>query len=192
MKMYKSFLKNVPLNHIRHNDLPCYVTEGFGARPIEEWPIYTFFQQYLLGETESAKQNFENWYKDQLNKYHSITKVEGGMYKGSLYSLVEKECKVSFSKVDESCKNAAIRTRVEQRFQLLEDMKEYGYSTTRTERIDVVRKNGSLYLTGGHHRVAALLALGEKELPNVLVFRNLFIYNLFNLLRSIKHGHLQK
>jgi len=191
-KMYRFFLQNIPLSRVRHNDLACYLAEGFGASPIDEWPIYTFFQQYLAGEKEAAQQNFENWYREQLGKYHSTPKAEGGMHKGSLYELIEKKCKTPFSEVEEDCKNAAIRERVMQRFQLLEDIRQRGYRQAEAERIDAVQKKGFVYLCGGHHRAAELRALGKNELPGVLVFPNQFVYNLFCFLRNIKYVYFQK
>lgn len=182
--MYQYFLQNVPLSRIRHNDLSCYVAEGFGGAPVEAWPIHTFFKQYIAGEKEVAQENFEKWYKEQLEKYQYVPKAEGGMYEGSLYQFIEKHCKAPFSEVKEDCKNSAIRLRVAQRFQLLEDIKKRGYKMAETERIDAVRKNGFFYLKGGHHRVALLFALGWRELPGVLVFSNQLLYNLFCFLRN--------
>lgn len=190
--MFTFFLQNVPLAHIRHNDLACYVVEGFGARPVEEWPVFNFFTQYLCGDKEAAIQNYVEWYTDQLSKYHNAPKKEGGMHKGSLYSLIETKCGTSFPLVDEVCKKAAIRERVEQRFQLLEAIREQGYKPEMAERIVAVKKNGHVYLRGGHHRVAVLQALGESELPSVLVFPNQLVYNLFYFLRNIIYGNLQK
>jgi len=190
--MYQLFLKNVPLSSIRHNDLHCYVTEGFGAKPIEEWPFFSFFESYVSGERETAIQNFKDWYKDQLDKYHNVPKNKGGMLHGSLYSLLEEKCDKPFIEVDESCKDKVIYERVLQRFKLLEDIDKFGYKENNTERIDAFKKNGNVYLRGGHHRAAILLALNKKELPNVLVFPNELTYNLFHLLRTIKHGYIQK
>ena len=154
--MRRYFLQNIPFSKIRHNDLPCYVTEGFGGAPVETWPMHTFFRQYLSDGKEVAQENFEKWYKEQLAKYHSILKAEGGMHKGSLYDLIEKRCGVAFSEVDEECKKSAIREMVLRRFKLLEDIKESGYEVAETERIDAVRKKGFFYLKGGHHRAALL------------------------------------
>ena len=182
--MYQYFLQNVPLSRIRHNDLSCYLKEGFGGSSVEAWPIHTFFKQYIAGEKEVAQENFEKWYKEQLGKYHSTPKAEGGMHKGSLYELIEKKCGTPFSEVKEDCKNVAIREKVLERLKLLEDIRQRGYKPAEAERIDAVQKKGFVYLQGGHHRAAALYALGWSELPAILVFPNQFVYNLFCFLRN--------
>ena len=186
------FLNDIPLSLIRHNDLPCYVKEGYGAKSIEEWPMYTFFLSYHQGRKEQAIKDFVEWYDDQLAKYHATAKAEGGMYRGSLYTLIEKHCAVPFAEVDSVCKAEAVRERVLQRFHLYEVIQEEGYRPERAERILAFKKNGCVYLEGGHHRAAILRVLGKDTLPSVLVFPNQFIYNLVRFLRNIKHGNFHK
>ncbi|MEK7567324.1 MAG: hypothetical protein AAB513_00175 [Patescibacteria group bacterium] len=188
--MKELFLQDIPLSLIRHNDLPCYNKEGFGGCKIEMWPMYNFFRQYLDNKKESARQNFENWYREQLTKYHASPKSEGGMRHGSLYQLIEKRCNAPFSKVEEGCKDEVIRERVGQRFKMLEDIQNQGYKVNETERIDAVRKNELIYLKGGHHRAAALSALGKTELPGVLVFPNQLVYNMIRFWRWIKYDNI--
>lgn len=188
--MLTHFLQSVPLASIRHNDLPSYRAEGFGGRPIEEWPVYRFFKMYREGERETATRNFEDWYRDQLEKYSAVSKERGGMYRGSLYNLIEKRCGVSFGEAGDECVREAIRERVVQRLSLLDTIRDRGYQSGESERIDAIRKGGLVYLAGGHHRAAILRALGRDELPGVLVFPNRFVYNLFNFLRKIKHGNI--
>lgn len=190
--MHKFFLQDVSLTHIRHNDLACYVAEGFGGKSIEKWPIYKFFSQYVNGDEKVAVQSYVDWYINQLNKYHNTPKQEGGMHRGSLFNLIEARCGTPFALVAEPCKREAIYERVMQRFQLLEVIRERGYKPEMAERIDAVRKNGSVYLCGGHHRAAILRVLGGEKLPGVLVFPNQLTYNLFCFLRNIKYGNFQK
>jgi hypothetical protein len=187
-----TFLRDIPLSLIRHNDLPCYVKEGYGAKPIEMWPVYNFFSLYQHGEKEQAIQNFVTWYDEQLLKYSHTPKSEGGMCKGSLYTLIENYCNVPFEEVDPLCKTKAIRERVMQRFHLFEVIQQEGYRPERAERILAFKKNGCVYLEGGHHRAAILRVLGKDTLPSVLVFPNQFIYNLVRFLRNIKHGNFHK
>lgn len=186
------FLRDIPLTNIRHNDLLCYMKEGYGAQAIEAWPMYRFFSLYYSGEKEMAIQSFASWYEEQLLKYHNTPKSEGGMYKGSLYTLIENYCKVPFREVDPLCKARAIRERVTQRFHLFEVIQREGYRPERAERILAFKKKGLVYLEGGHHRAAILRVLGKDTLPSVLVFPNQFIYNLFRFLRNIKHGNFHK
>jgi hypothetical protein len=187
----KKRLQSVPFSKLRHSDLPCYVAEGYGGRPIEKWPVYTFFCQYVQGKKDLAQKNFEEWYTVQLQKYHKVAKKEGGMYKGSLYLLIEKRSGSAFEDANDEILRTAIHERVQQRFALIENIQNLGYNPN-SERIDGVKKNGYVYIHGGHHRAAALRALGEDALPAVLVFPNQLVYNLFNLLRNIKYGYFQK
>ncbi len=187
----KKICQSVPFSKLRHSNLSSYVVEGYGGRSIDMWPVYTFFCQYARGEKELAQKNFEQWYKVQLQNYHKVAKSEGGMYKGSLYLLIEKRSGNIFENASDEVIRDTIRERVKQRFELLESIKNLGYDSS-SERIDGVKKNGYVYIYGGHHRAAALLALGNDELPAVLVFPNQLVYNLFCLLRNIKYGYFQK
>ncbi len=180
--MRRLLTHNVSFSRIRCSDLPCYVTEGFGGRPIEEWPPYTFFDLYLKGEKETAHGGFVRWYSGQLEKYHGVSKKEGGMYKGSLYRLIEQEAQKSFDNVDTDTKNMVISKRVDQRLSLLESIQAEGYKDD-TEQIQGVRKKGNVYLCGGHHRAAILRALGQETLPNVLVFPHKTLYSVYTKIR---------
>lgn len=190
--MLKHFIKTVPFSSIRHNDLPCYVEEGYGGKTIECWPVYDFYCDYLKGNRKAAHEAFRLWYHNQLKKYHNVSKDLGGMYRGTLYMLIEKRSGTHFKNADPEMVDQAIREKVAQRFALLESIQRDGYDPT-IERVDGVRKHGFVYLKGGHHRAAALLALGEKEFPGILVFPNQIIYNSFTLIRSIKdHATFRK
>ncbi len=190
--MFSSLFKDVPLSVIRHNDLPCYHKEGYGGRPIQEWPMYKFYKEYAEGETERATQHFSEWYHEQLQRYEYTPKTEGGMYKGSLYTLIEKMGKSDYDTVSDAVKDNAIRQRVSERFQLLENIRDHGYDSLHTEPIHAIRRNGFVYPVRGHHRAAVLQVLGKEVLPHVLVFPNQFIYNLVRFLRNIKHGNFHK
>lgn len=181
-----NILQTIPFSKLRHSDLLCYVVEGYGGQHIEEWPVYTFFCEYLRGEEEKAQYGFEHWYRGQLEKYHNTANEAGGMYNGSLYTLIEKRSGGAFKDASEDIIQSAIRERVEERFALLKHIHDYGYNS-HGERIDGVKKGGYIYIHGGHHRAAALRALGKTELPGVLVFPNQFVYNLFCFLRNIKY-----
>lgn len=183
--MLNHFTKTVPFASIRHNDLPYYVTEGYGGRAIESWPVYSFYSDYLKGDKEVARESFRIWYHDQLNKYHNISKSEGGMHQGTLYALIEKRSGGHLEGALPAVVDSVIREKVESRFALLESIRRNGYDPT-IERIDGIKKHGYVYLMGGHHRAAALRALGAAELPGVLVFPHQIIYNSFTLIRRIR------
>lgn len=180
--MKRFFLKSVPFSQIRHNDVKCYLDEGFGGKPIEAWPPYSFFRGYIDGDTKKAHEDFYHWYREQLGKYHNIEKSDGGMYKGSLYRLIESETQKPFDQVDEEAVSKAIHKRVEQRFALLDSIRTNGYKEG-GETIKGVRRGGFVYLLGGHHRAAILRALGFKELPNVFVFPHKILYSLYTKIR---------
>lgn len=183
--MLQSFRKTIPFSLIRHNDTPCYVREGYGGKPIEDWPVYGFICEYLEGKKGEAFDHYERWYIDQLSKYSTVPNNAGGMYKGSLYLLIERRAGAPFKDVPISTKTQAIHERVQQRFALVDSIKKKGYDAN-SERIEAVKKNGYVYLRGGHHRAAALRALDYDALPGILVFPNEFIYNIVTLLRKIK------
>lgn len=198
--------RDVIFEIIRHNDVECYMKEGYGGQPIEMWPVYSFICQYKEGDKESAKIKFQEWYSNQFKKYHNISKKLGGMYKGSLYQLIEKryhekglEFQGSLDKTDPYIMQKAIEERVSQRMKLLDDIQKNGYLKV-ADRIIAVKKDGLVYLLSGHHRAAILKALGYKELPRVFVFPNKAIYKLWcfvkeakawvclKMLRNIKNG----
>lgn len=190
--MLKHFIKTVPFSSIRHNDLSCYVEEGYGGKAIECWPVYDFYCDYLKGNKKTAHEAFRLWYHDQLKKYHNVSKDLGGMYRGTLYVLIEKRSGTHFKSAGPETVDAAICERVTQRFALLESIQRDGYDPT-IERVDGVHKHGQVYLTGGHHRAAALRALGEERFPGILVFPHQIIYNSFTVIRRIKdHAKIRK
>jgi hypothetical protein len=122
--------------------------------------------------------------------YSLIPKSSGGMQNGSLYGLVERKCGVKFNEASVDCKIAAIKERVGERFSLFDQIQNEGYQPEKSERIEAFRKGGLVYLCGGHHRAAILKVLGYDKLPNVLVFPNQFIYNVFRLIRNLKYGEI--
>lgn len=189
-RLTRCLLRSVPIACLRHDDARAYRQEGFGGKPLEAWPVTGFFRQYLAGDQDGAREGFAAWYEDQLAKYASVPKSVGGMREGSLYRLVERRGRAPFAQVDPAIRKAAIYERVDARLAFLETIRREGYHSDPKDRIAAIRKGNSFYLLGGHHRAAALLALGAREVPEVFVFPNPLLYHAYHLTRALSHGHL--
>ena len=188
----KIFIQDICFDVIRHDDKHCYIIEGFGGQPVEKWPIYRFYDQYLTGNRDLATMEYETWYLDQFTKYSQISKSSGGMKKGSLYKLIETLHHSKSIIFDGNLKNAdlkiieaAIRDRVVYRFMLMESIMKEGYQPGRCEDIIGVKKNGSVFLKGGHHRTAILKTLGYPKVPDVIVYPNDTLYLIMKRIRKI-------
>ena len=170
------WVQDVPLEKLRHDTKPIHLAEGFGGQPIEFFPPYRFFRLYQEQRYEEARDQFRAWYREQFRKYSSIGKNVGGMRKGSLYRLVAAEHSrhgltvSNGAQFKEQLVENAIAMRVEQRLELLAAISKSGYDPKRADTVvGLARSGGAIYLTGGHHRAAALKAIGEKVLPGVIV-----------------------
>lgn len=178
----------VPFTQLRHNNLPAYVAEGYGGKEIEAWPVYDFFVEYLSGDMGGATEAYVAWYMEQLASYADVPKSQGGMLHGSLFTLIERETGKSFSETTVAEREAVVRVRVKQRFALLTRIVGEGYRVEKGDRIEAVRNGKYVYLKGGHHRAAALRALGEEDMPGLFVFPHPIVYALYSILRNIKYG----
>ena len=170
------FAREVPLEDVRHNDTPVYVREGHGGQAIAAWPIYAFFKAYSEGLQDVARGEFARWYRDRLLKYMDVPGELGGMYKGSLYRLIEASHSASGAELNGSLQNAreeivakCIEQRVEQSFSLVDAIRRDGYLLERAGRVIAVRQRRGIYLKGGHHRAAILKVLGYETFPGLVV-----------------------
>lgn len=186
------FIQDICFDVIRHDDKHCYVIEGFGGQPVVKWPIYRFYDQYLRGNRDLAAMEYEAWYMDQITKYCHISKSSGGMKKGSLYKLIETlhhKKSIIFDGIltnaNQNIIEEAIRERVGYRFMLLESIMKEGYQPNSCDRIIGVKKNGSVFLKGGHHRTAILKALGYSKVPDVIVYPSNTLYLIMKRIRKI-------
>jgi hypothetical protein len=177
---------SVPCSKLRCNDLKYYIEEGYGGQPLERWPVYHFFRDYISGYRVKAFNDFVHWYQEQFARYYNVPKNLGGMYKGSLYRLIEKkysEKGLAFHAGprigEETLVKEAIEERVKQRFRLVDEIISCGYSERSTEVIIGVKKGEYVYLKRGHHRSAILTLLNYPSVPNVLVFPNYSLYSLW-------------
>jgi len=171
------FVRDVPIEQLRHDDKQAHVAEGYGGRPIELFPPFQFFALHESGRADEARAQFHAWYRRQFDKYSGVGKDAGGMRNGSLYRLVVAEharLGIELAPGQPAFRtdivDEAIRARVEQRFEFLRSIKERGYDRSRTDPvIGIARGADTVHLTGGHHRAAALKALGQPVLPGVVV-----------------------
>ena len=113
------------------------------------------------------------------------------MRNGSLYRLVAAEHRrhgltvSNGSGFKQQIIEDAIAQRVEQRLELLTAIRNKGYDPKRADPVvGVVRPGGTIYLTGGHHRAAALSVIGGNVLPGVFVFSPM-MRHVFKKLRLV-------
>jgi hypothetical protein len=170
-----SLQQDMPISKLRFSTQKTYTADGYGGKDVTTWPVYRFFLAYLNGDHEGARAAFCSWYLAELNKYHAIPKKEGGMHGGSLYKLIVEqyiEKGIAYRGdifTDPEVVNKAIRKRVDQRLALLTSIQQKGYDVTSDNPVKGVKKNGYVYITNGHHRWAALKALGYHNIPKILV-----------------------
>jgi hypothetical protein len=162
--------RKVLIDSVRISDLKFYIEEGHGGMHISSFPPYLFFKMYLSGDVYRAISNFVVWYDCQFQKYFNIPKSEGGMKKGSLHKLIIQRHKDNGINLNEDdiinlssdIYMQAIKERVQQRFDLLESIKNNGYKKINKDVIFAIKKGDNIYLQGGHHRCAIRHLLGYK------------------------------
>jgi hypothetical protein len=188
LQLLASVARDVPLGEVRHDDRPVFVAEGYGGRPIEAFPPYRFYRLFHEGSRDEASDRFSDWYVEQFRKYGSAPKRLGGMQNGTFHRLLSSiaggdpgALLPPESAGDDLVRRAAV-LRVEQRMALFEAIRDLGYQLARAKPVLGVRKERNVYLTGGHHRAAALRVLGQGSLPQVSVF-------LPRALRTLKRLH---
>lgn len=188
-------LTDVPLAALRHDDKKCHLEEGSGAKPVEFWSIYKFFADYADGREEAAVNDFTAWYLRQYERYSRVDKSLGGMRNGSLSRVIAKA-----TAADSTGKNDAqppsqskiIREAVEafvrERLQLLDSIRDSGFSISGRVKIIGVRRKGLVMIRNGHHRIAVLKALGYSHVPLISVYPNEIAYSLSKkgLLKKIR------
>lgn len=189
LQVLASLARDVSLEEIRHDDRPVFVSEGYGGRPIECFPPYRFYRLFHGGSRDEAFESFSAWYVDQFRKYASVPKKLGGMQNGSFHRLLRSvsggdagTAPAPEATSDDLLQRAAV-LRVEQRIALFEAIRDLGYQVARSTPVLAVRRDRNVYLTGGHHRAAALKVLGQRSFPRVSVFRP-------RALRTLKKLHI--
>lgn len=171
----RPFQRDVAVDRLRVESTHIGLQEGYGGQPIERFPPWTFFHQHVLGEAEPARAAFALWYEEQFRKYRNVSKDKGGMHRGSLYHEVLAEHASAGAEVAarqpefrDELVAIAIERRVAQRIAFLEGIRSRGYRPVASDPIFALEHaDGTVHLLGGHHRAAALSALGESMLPRV-------------------------
>jgi len=193
MGITKESSQKVLLDSLLHNNLFAYMKEGYGARPIEEWPFYRFISIYLSGEKERAIEKWVEWLFEQFEKYRFIDKKKGGMLRGSVHRLAidsgscrNPECFLNPGLLTIDAIRAGALKLVQQRLLMVESIKNKGYQVTLSGKVmGVWNKNKKIVLKSGHHRAATLKGLGYKEMPELHVYSPLE-YNCRTLLDRFK------
>ncbi len=194
----KNFLFRFLKSDISLNAVRCFVSEvslneGYGGKPILEFPPYTFMAIYQKGLQEEAKQKYQAWYYDLIiNKgYFNYPKKRGGFQNGKLFNkivrlheLEEITINDQLGNLDENLVRKAIDQLVNERFELFDIIEENGYDTEIADTILVTKNRGKYYLEGGgHHRACILKVLGCDSIPECIVMPG-FIYKTLSFVYS--------
>lgn len=178
LAVLRGVARDVPMTQVRHDDRAVFVAEGYGGRPIEEFPPFRFYSLVLAGREDEARRAWGLWYREQLRKHGREPKRAGGMQGGTLYRLVAAVCAAEgapfegdVDAVPEAALARAIEQRVDQRLELLRSIQQHGYQFSRSTPVLGLRRGDAVYLTGGQHRAAALRALGRDTMPSLSLFR---------------------
>jgi hypothetical protein len=169
--------RTVALADLRCNDKPIARQQGFGGRPIECFPVYGFFRLYLE-RPEAAHAPFRRWYREWFVERQGWRhpKSDGGLAGGSLQRAVEVAHHRRHGTVLASPEAAeadlveqAIDERVRHYFAVLESIRDAGFDADRKPPILALQAGDLYFLRNGHHRCAALAALGHRSVTVTVV-----------------------
>ena len=170
-KVIRNYLKDVPISSRRCEKKRVFVEEGWGAKAFEHFPACGFFKRAIEGDQPAAMEAMEKWYYERLinRRLYAAPKVEGGMEDGSLCRLIARlhqtrgiELKKDFSNANEALVRQAIKMRTQDRFDLLNSIRQHGYHC-KADYVSVDKEGDFYILRQGHHRVAALAACGYSS-----------------------------
>ena len=164
--------RDVPIEQLRCNIKPIAKTQGFSGRPITEFPVCRAFH-LSLDEPAAGVRYLTEWYREQIfeREVWRHPKRLGGMATGSLARAVERLHRErglpwgSFENADRELVEAGIRERVDYYFELLESIRRDGFRRELEPPIRCWPRGGLYELINGHHRVAAVEALGHRHVP---------------------------
>ncbi|HEX6202960.1 MAG TPA: hypothetical protein VF100_08155 [Thermoanaerobaculia bacterium] len=159
----------VPLALLRCQVTPFGERQGFAGRPIDRFPPAGFFATRLV-DPSRAEADFAAWYRLWFVERQGwrVAKRRGGMRGGSLDRTVRRlfsertgRPPASIDEVDAATIEQAIGLRVAYYFALLDSLRQRGQDAG--SALPCTR-GGELYvLRDGHHRAAALRALGAER-----------------------------
>ena len=179
--IFNNQFKKVPIYQIRSEIKEVSISEGWGGKQIQYFPIYKFYELYLSGNKKKAKEDMTAWYYNRfvVNKLYLVSKKQGGMLKGSLYKLVVREHDKQGIIINDELSNArdeiindSIEKKVEQRFALLESIHNNGFYKTNKPLI-LHKENNLYYILSGHHRITSMAACGYKKVEAITNFNYL-------------------
>ena len=164
-------LRTVLISSVRCEKRPAGIREGWGGESIESFPPYGFFRMFDAGEKEKAVRDMENWYYERMitAKLILMPKCDGGMAGGSLFREISRvhdakdiALRADLSNADDCLVRQAITRRVQQRFSLLESIKQQGQCFM-WDYVRMIPNGDSFTLVDGHHRVAAIAVCGQSS-----------------------------
>jgi len=167
--------KKVPILQIRSEIKEVSISEGWGGKQIKYFPIYKFYKLYLSGDKKKAKEEMIYWYYNRfvVNKLYLVPKRQGGMQKGSLYKLIVRKhnkqgviINDEFSNSSDDIIKDCIEQKVEQRFALLESIRNTGFYKTNNPII-LHEVNDFFYILSGHHRITSMAVCGYKTIEAI-------------------------
>ena len=141
LRVLASLARDVPLEEIRHDDRPVFVSEGYGGRPITSFPPFEFYRLFHEGKRDEAFERFSAWYVDQFRKHESVPKKLGGMRNGTFHRLL-----LSLSEdgaAGDDLLRRAARLRAEQRMAIFESIRDVGYQPALGKPVIGVRRDGT-------------------------------------------------
>lgn len=160
------------IDDVRCQILPFSEIQGFSGKPIDHFPPYQFYNQYMLG-SQQAQINFYNWlYYCLINlQGWKIPKIQGGWQNGSLHKLIIKLhadkniALVEMLDADSDLLSAAISSRVNYYFSLFDKVKNDIENGDKVDPISCFPENseGLIIIYDGHHRTAALKNLNLTQ-----------------------------
>lgn len=169
VKSHLITLSPVQIGTMRCQQKPFSAVLGFAGEPIEVFPAYRFFCEYL-DNPNSAVVSFTRWMRWALIDLEAwkVPQREGGWANGSLVKLIRHSHQangIKISTLDEAepnLVNRAIEHRVLAYFDLMESIHTKGFRLYSYPPIACQQEEGVYYICNGHHRLAILRALGLK------------------------------
>lgn len=163
-------LKKVPLDRVRCQVRPFSEKLGFSGNPVDHFPPYRFFKQYLSNPT-TAERDYSDWLYSCLFEMEAwkVEKKDGGWKNGSLVRQVyqcHSEAGIDltdFTTARRDLVEQAISLRVAHYFSVLESIRDRGFDRSLRPPIMARYDNGLYYLIEGHHRTSMLYALGYEN-----------------------------
>lgn len=184
--------RDMPLAQIVHNDKDRHVENGFAGKTLDQWPAVDIFRLYLSGKKEESQARYQEWYRSIFLADALVSKSRGGIEGGTLYRMLEGEHErqnrkfdVAAGVFDQEIFDRMLAARVAQRFAMIDSIREKGFVDIPHEPVAGLRRGGKIWLKDGHHRVAALAALGYDAVPAMIVLPSNFFLLLYRIERKI-------